>query len=239
MAGMKTGGYLPAGMVPSGEMTARVPSAAERLVSTLAQGWFGDTREGYAKAQRLVDVNRMMNPVVSAPLAAYDGARAGAEGRPVEAGANLLSAAGMIAPLRVAQVGAGLPERMLPRPAIKNYVVAPTEGGLLGGRLPAKPSDITYGYRSMSQGELDDALQYGFLRPQPGGNKFTNHDAKWFSAGDESGQFGRTWKGGDAAPVRVRIPRDKIPDDQAIDIADVTRLDKTTGQYAPVLTRRK
>jgi len=230
---------LPAGMVPSGSMTSRTPSASERLVEGLSKYWYGDTREGNAQAQRLVDVNRMVNPVVAVPLAAYDATRAGMEGRPVEAGMNALAAAGMVAPLRTAAAGSRLPERMFPRPAISNYVVAPTQGGLLGGRLPASADDITYGYRSMSQGELDDALQYGFLRPAPGGNKFTNHDAKWFSAGDESGQFGRTWKGGDSAPVRVRIPRDKIPDRQAIDIGDVMQLDKATGQYVPALKRRQ
>lgn len=73
-----TGGYLPAGMQPSGELTSRTPTLEERTVDWLRKLLFTDDREGTAKAERLTNVLGMTPPGMA--LDAYNIGKAGAEG---------------------------------------------------------------------------------------------------------------------------------------------------------------
>lgn len=173
MAGMPerkvTGGMLPVGMKPTGELTSRTPSASERLADTLAKYWYGDTREGYAQAQRLVDFNRMVNPVVAVPLGAYDGTRAAMEGRPVEAGVNLLGAAGMLAPLRTVSAAGRVAQGAddASRAMIRRDNVFRGDGPI-NVSIPAAPTK-PYAVRSTGYEQVDDMVASGLVRPKPGG----------------------------------------------------------------------
>lgn len=126
-------------------------------------------------------------------------------------------------------------------PKMRNNVVEvpySTEGGgLLSGRLPASQADVTHGYRSMSDAELAHAQRTGGFHP-PKNPKF-NPNEKWWSPGDEAGSFGRTWKGGDDAPIRVRVPVSKIPEWGPARISDAEILDKLTKQYIALSGRGK
>lgn len=64
-----SGGYLPPGMRPSGELTSRKRSPMERINDLLAANWYGDNREGYQQASRLTNVAQTLAP----PLAAAEG----------------------------------------------------------------------------------------------------------------------------------------------------------------------
>jgi hypothetical protein len=122
--------------------------------------------------------------------------------------------------------------------AFKNIVVPPPAGSsMLTGRAPAKPEDITHAYRLMSTGELEHAQANGAFLPNPNANRAngwdTNH--KYWSSGDEQGQFGRTF-GGDAR-VSVRVPIDKVPSDTAVNAGYAEVLNKETGEWAPVVMK--
>ena len=123
-------------------------------------------------------------------------------------------------------------------PAMKNVVVPPpATSNKLTGRAPAKPEDITHAYRLMSTGELEHAQANGAFLPNPNANRAngwdTNH--KYWSSGDEQGQFGRTF--GSDARVSVRVPIDRVPANTAVDASHAQVLDKTTGKWTAVMPR--
>jgi hypothetical protein len=225
----------------SGELSSYTPSFRERVVDFLAKNWYGDTREGVESAKKLVGVSELLPPV-SAATYGYDSGRSLAQGRYGDAALESLGSGAGIAALGMAKRGPAMVEKMAPRASIpksENYVVVSPgafKTGPLSDRMPNSPSDITYGYRSMSAKELNDAIDSGFLRPNPKGSKHgKGSNEKWFSGGDESGQFGRTWKGGDSAPVRVRIQRGKIPEKGAVRSDDLEILDPQTGEFVPLI----
>jgi len=102
------------------------------------------------------------------------------------------------------------------------------KGISLRGRNPTKPEDITHAYRNLSPAELANARETGYLLPNPAAH--FSKDGKWFSAGDEAGIFGRTWKD---APTNstIRIPIQQVPKTKAVRYDDVEILDKLSGKY--------
>ena len=128
-------------------------------------------------------------------------------------------------------IGAGLGKRalsaaeMATRPYVKNRVVL-TEGLRVPGdavRMPKSPSsEITHAYRTMSQAEYEAAKKSGYFERNPN-PKYPPADAKWWSAGDEAGKFGRHWDRGPDAVV-VRAPVKKVPERKAVRFKDVEKM---------------
>ena len=82
-------------------------------------------------------------------------------------------------------------------PPVQNVVVPPpTKAGLLTGRVPTKPEDVTHAYRNMSPAELAHARETGYFQqnPNPGKTPGWSPEQKFWSSGDEKGHFGRNWK---------------------------------------------
>ena len=124
--------------------------------------------------------------------------------------------------------------RMAMRPKIANEIVRPQGTGILVGRTPKNPEDVTHAYRQISKRELEDIKNSGYARPDPtpdAAKRTWSADKKWWSAGDESGIFGRNWNRGDAETVRTTI--DKVPSNRAVRAKDLEILNKETGQFEP------
>lgn len=123
---------------------------------------------------------------------------------------------------------------MAMRPKITNEIVRPQGAGLLVGRTPKNPEDVTHAYRQISKRELEDIKNSGYARPDPtpdAAKRTWSADKKWWSAGDESGIFGRNWNRGDAETIRTKI--EKVPSNRAVRLKDLEILDKETGQFKP------
>lgn len=115
---------------------------------------------------------------------------------------------------------------MAARPYVKNRVVL-TEGLRLPGdavRMPKSSKEITHAYRTMSQAEYEAAKKAGYFERNPS-PKYPPADAKWWSAGDKEGKFGRHWERGSDAVV-VRVPAKKVPTDKAVRFKDVEKMKK-------------
>jgi hypothetical protein len=121
---------------------------------------------------------------------------------------------------------------MLRRPKVINEMV--TSRGLSTKsnpiRMPNDPSEITHGYRNMSQAEAEAARKSGYLEANP--NAKYAEGKKWWSSGDEQGSFGRQWKGGDDA-VTVRTTKNNVPANRAVKAKDLERLNPETGKFEP------
>ncbi len=129
-------------------------------------------------------------------------------------------------------IGLGLGKRALSatemalRPAVKNRVVL-TEGTRIPNdavRMPKSSSDITHAYRTMSKAEYEAAKKSGYFERNPN-PKYPPADAKWWSAGDEAGKFGRHWDRGEDAVV-VRVQSKKVPTDKAVRFKDAEKMKK-------------
>ena len=122
------------------------------------------------------------------------------------------------------------PVRSAPR--VNNQIV--TNGGLSTKsnpvRMPKDESEITHGYRNMSQAEADAINKSGYAEANPKA-KYAE-GTKWWSGGDEQGSFGRKWKGGDNA-VTVRALKEKIPQNEAVHKSNLERLNPDTGTFEP------
>lgn len=152
------------------ELSAYTPTLAEKAAYWLAENWFGDSREGVGKAERLVNVGRS-TIVGNIPFAAYDAGRSVASGRYGEAALN---AAAVAAPLaggfRAAQIArnTGLREagRTAPRAVIRRDDVFRGHGvPTTGIKTATKP----YAIRVTGLDQLDDMVKSGLVRPKPGG----------------------------------------------------------------------
>jgi hypothetical protein len=120
-------------------------------------------------------------------------------------------------------------------PAVKNVVVPPPkQGGLLNGRVPAKPEDVTHGYRNMHPAELQGAQSSGYFEknPNPSPRIDWPADNKYWASGDAQGHFGRDWKNKEDN-VRVRVPVGMIPDETAVDVNHAEIYNKNTGEWMP------
>jgi hypothetical protein len=124
-------------------------------------------------------------------------------------------------------------------PTVYNHVVgaetvvpAVTKANILKGRPFTTEDKVTYGYRNLSEAELADLQKTGYLNPNPAAA--FSKDGKWFSAGDETGTFGRVWKN---APTNstIRVPIEEIPKTKAVSAKNVQLLDKETGKYKDFL----
>ena len=123
----------------------------------------------------------------------------------------------------------------LTAPKVNNTVFATELGNgkpsLLDGRKPTVPSDIKYASRNVSPVELQDIQKSGYARPPAGGSHFSGGQDKWWSAADEKGQFGRTWKDGPNAR-NIRVPIDQIQSNKAVPARALQLLDN--GRYVPI-----
>ena len=88
------GGYLPAWIAPSGDLTSYTPTLRERMVDALRRNLFSDDRTGQQRAERVMGLADL-TPAGLAPMA-YDIGREGAQGNYAGAGLNLAMA---IAPM--------------------------------------------------------------------------------------------------------------------------------------------
>lgn len=118
-------------------------------------------------------------------------------------------------------------------PKVANNISGTTVGKKLAmfeGRSPSKAEDVTHAYRTISQAEKEAAKKSGYFEANPA-NKYAK-DTKWWSGGDEQGQFGRTWKNA-AENSKVRTTIDKVPSSRAVKSSNVEILNKETGNYEP------
>ena len=98
----------------------------------------------------------------------------------------------------------------------------------LKGRSPTAAEDVTHAYRRTDSNEIEAAIKAGKFRANP--SKKYGDNAKWWSAGDEMGPFGRPWNKG---PELVRVPIGKVPDKGAVRLQDAERFDASTGTFSP------
>lgn len=113
---------------------------------------------------------------------------------------------------------------MAARPLVKNRVVL-TEGLRVPGdavRMPKSSKEITHAYRTMSPAEYEAAKKSGYFERNPN-PRYPPADAKWWSAGDKTGKFGRHWERGEEAIV-VRAPVKKVPIDKAVRFKDAEKM---------------
>jgi hypothetical protein len=120
-------------------------------------------------------------------------------------------------------------------PKVKNWVDTNPQGGLLGGRVPGKPDDVTHVYRNMSPEELEAAKKSGYFdkNPNPDPNIKWDTDKKYWSQGDADDYFGRAWKDS-PDNAKVRMPAEKLPRWTAGQTGNAEVLDKATGTWNPV-----
>lgn len=124
------------------------------------------------------------------------------------------------------------------RPRVANEVVRPKGEsiGLLAERMPQNPESVTHAYRQISPRELQDIRASRYARPDPSPEqtkRMWSADKKWWSAGDETGIFGRNWmRGKDAETIRTTV--DKVPTNRAVRRKDLQILNKETGEYEPL-----
>jgi hypothetical protein len=159
---------------------------------------------------------------------------------------ELLLGGGALKGAKAAKQGVVKAVDHLGRPRVVNKVVTPKAGGAkagpgvsLGGRLPAKPEDVTHAYRNVSQRELDDILASKFARrdPTPGAAKRTwSDEGKWWSGGDETGTFGRKWNKGDAT---LRTAADKVPKKRAVRAEELEVYDAAAKRFVPLSKEAK
>jgi hypothetical protein len=76
-SGQKTGGMLPPGMEPSGELTSRISSASERLYDYVREHLLGDDETKGSRAETIMNV--LDQTPATIPLVAYDLGRSVAE----------------------------------------------------------------------------------------------------------------------------------------------------------------
>ena len=84
------GGYLPAWIAPSGDLTSYTPTLRERMVDALRRNLFSDDRTGQQRAERVMGLADL-TPAGLAPMA-YDIGREGAQGNYAGAGLKLAMA---------------------------------------------------------------------------------------------------------------------------------------------------
>lgn len=81
------GGRLPAGLLGSqGSMSKYTPTMREKIAGLLAKNWYGDSREGYQNAERLVNVGDTVVPPLGLMTGMYDAGRAAGGGNMMQAG---------------------------------------------------------------------------------------------------------------------------------------------------------
>jgi hypothetical protein len=87
LSGAPKGGDLPLGLLGrQGSMSSYTPTMREKMAAALAKGWFGDTREGYKQANRLVNVGETVVPPLGLLNMSYDAGRTAGGGNMMQAG---------------------------------------------------------------------------------------------------------------------------------------------------------
>ncbi len=86
LLGTPKGGDLPRGLLSKGSMSKYTPTMREKIAGLLAKNWYGDTREGYQQAERLVNVGETVAPPLGLMTGMYDAGRAAGGGNMMQAG---------------------------------------------------------------------------------------------------------------------------------------------------------
>lgn len=76
LSGAPKGGDLPRGLLSKGSMSKYTPTMREKIAGLLAKNWYGDTREGYRQAEKLVNVGETVVPPLGLLSGSYDAGRA-------------------------------------------------------------------------------------------------------------------------------------------------------------------
>lgn len=118
---------------------------------------------------------------------------------------------------------------------LANYVVPhpnpAAKTSILEGRGLTSPEQVKYAQRNISTAELVDVLKRGRFNAPPKGSKHSEIPAKWWSAADEQGVFGRTWVKGDHT---VRVPNDKVTAGRAVSAKHAEIFDPATKDWVPL-----
>jgi len=128
---------------------------------------------------------------------------------------------------------------MLRRPKVENVVVWPdltppeSIGNIISGRPMYSRSQATHASRDMTEAELYDMHQRGYMLPSEEGAAFGSpqNPKKWFSPRDKEGIFGRPWRG--RGGQTVRLPIDKLPPNRAVRAGETQVFDKVQGRFVP------
>lgn len=222
-------------------LSAHRPSEVERILdATLGAG----TRQlqrfmGSSERDAQVEGSRAMNNFET--LTGFQGLEGSlrrvfggnASGRDyVTAGIAALPIVGRATPLVKRAVGAA-DEALLGR-RLDNIVVPKpnpaAETSLTKGRGLTSPEQVTYASRRVSTAELEDVLKKGRFNEPPQGSKHTDKPAKWWSAADEQGIFGRHWPKGEHV---VRVPIGKVNPGRAVSAKHAEVFDPATKQWVP------
>lgn len=124
---------------------------------------------------------------------------------------------------------------MATRPKVANEVVRPQGSGLLVGRVPARPEDVTHAYRNVSKREIEDIIKSGYARRDPNPDMVKRDwspDKKWWSAGDEKDIYGRNWNRKDAQKIRTKV--ENVPSKRAVKRKDLELYNPEKGGYEPL-----
>tara|TARA_R110000822_G_scaffold14788_3_gene51608 strand:+ start:161 stop:886 length:726 start_codon:yes stop_codon:yes gene_type:complete len=118
----------------------------------------------------------------------------------------------------------------------KNKVAMPKgKQTILTGRMPTKPSDVTFGIRNMSQSEVDDIIRTGRVLPGKGKQKYGDGGKHW-NAADKDGHFDRSWKetANGESNISIRAPIEKINSwggRFGVSKKALEKLNKATGEW--------
>lgn len=118
---------------------------------------------------------------------------------------------------------------------MSNHVVPePNPAGkdsVLGGRALTRPEQVTFAQRNISTAELADALKHGRFNAPPKGSKHSDTPAKWWSAADDKGVFGRSWAKGEHT---VRLPATKVSPNRAASTKHAEVFDPQSKMWVPL-----
>lgn len=110
-----------------------------------------------------------------------------------------------------------------PNPAAKT--------SMLEGRALNTPSQITHAQRNISTAELEDVLKHGRFNAPARGSKHSETPAKWWSAADEKGVFGRSWAKGEHT---IRVPANKVSSGRAVSAKHAEVYDPDSKMWVPL-----
>lgn len=107
---------------------------------------------------------------------------------------------------------------------------------ILEGRALTSSDQATHAQRNISTAELQDVIKRGRFNAPASGSKHSETPAKWWSAADEEGVFGRTWAKGEHT---VRVPAGKVTPGRAVSAKYAEIYDSATKQWLPLGTYAK
>lgn len=232
---------------PEGEISAYRPGVMEGVIDAtlgaalrqLHRATGASERDAYRRAG---DVMRSVESTLGLNATEQSGrniAGGHASGRDyLNVGLAALPLVGRAAPL--VKRGALAADEAVLGQRVSNRVVPtpnPTaKTSILEGRALTSPKQVTHAQRNISTAELEDALKRGRFNAPAQGSKHSETPAKWWSAADEKGVFGRTWVKGEHT---VRVPAGKVTPGRAVSAKHAEIYDPATKQWLPLGTYAK